>query len=1033
MSTAVDTPPELTVEQFQRDFLDNLRAVRGVDLDAASLVDCYHALASTVRRYLLPRALDTRRAQVDAQGKWVYYLSAEYLLGRQLDNNLLSAELTAIARQALADVGLSLDELRDVEIEPGLGNGGLGRLAACFLDSAATLKLPAVGYGIRYEYGIFRQTFVDGWQVERPDEWMLLGNPWELPHPELAVTVGFGGQVEAYTDDRGRYRVRWRPARTVLGIPYYYLVPGYRSGAINSLRLWSAQATEAFNLQIFNRGDYTRAVQDKIASETISKVLYPVDETPQGRQLRLEQQYFFVACSLRDILRRLPDDVALDQLPERVVIQLNDTHPTVAIAELMRLLVDEYIVPWERAWAITCNVFAYTCHTLMPEALEKWPITLFEQLLPRHLQIIYEINRRFLADMRERFSGDEDRMRRMSLIEEYPERQVRMAHLAAVGSFKINGVAPLQSALLRDRVLKDFSDVWPDKFTNVTNGVTPRRFMQLANPQLAALITATIGDGWLTDLDQLKQLEPYADDPAFRARWRQIKQQNKQLLGALIQERTGVAVRPEALFDVMVKRLHEYKRQLLKTLHIITLYNRIKADPNLPMVQRVVYFGAKAAPGYQMAKLIIKLINRVAAVVNHDPEVSAKLQVVFPPNFNVTLAERIYPAADLSEQISLAGKEASGTGNMKFALNGALTIGTLDGANIDIRELVGAENFFLFGLSEEQVTATRTAGYDPRQYYERNPTLRRVIDQIAAGAFSPNEPDVFRPIVDGLLHRDEYLLLAEYQSYVERQDEVEQAYRDQERWTRMSILNTARCGYFSSDRSIDDYAARIWQVRPVDVAAWRQSRATQSAEDGWRVAEAAAADLTDAEWQLLADAPAAISSMMLAVTDSGLIGTVLEEGAVAQAPAAAARRYAANPLIKAVLMRMKQQTRTYRPTYQARAPRPDQAQDRPQRVQRKRGVAETMEMCAQIADLLEQNIPLPQAEEFKGWLLAIGEEVANAAAEGGFLTIGGAAGSEQEAMVLRALHDALRVAAADGAGAATTAGRGRMPDDAPAA
>ena len=1011
MRTVVDSPSELTVDQFQRNFLDHLRAVRGVDLDAASLVDCYHALANTVRRYLLPRALDTRRAQVDAHGKWVYYLSAEYLLGRQLDNNLLSADLTAFARQALAELGLSLDVLRDVEIEPGLGNGGLGRLAACFLDSAATLQLPAVGYGIRYEYGIFRQTFVDGWQVERPDEWMLLGNPWELPHPELAVTVGFGGQVEAFTDERGRYRVRWRPARTVLGIPYYYLVPGYRSGTINSLRLWSAQATEAFNLQIFNRGDFTRAVQDKIASETLSKVLYPVDETPQGRQLRLEQQYFFVACSLRDILRRLPDEVALDQLPERVVIQLNDTHPTVAIPELMRLLVDEYLVPWERAWEITRNLFAYTCHTLMPEALEQWPVALLERLLPRHLQIIYEINRRFLDHVRQRFPDDEARVPRMSLIAEQPERRVRMANLAAVGSFKINGVAPLQSALLRDRVLTDFANLWPDKFTNITNGVTPRRFMQLANPRLADLITATIGADWVTDLAQLKQLEPYADDSAFRDRWRQIKQQNKQVLAALIQERTGVAVRTDALFDVMVKRLHEYKRQLLKLLHVITLYNRIKADPNRDVVPRVVYFGAKAAPGYQMAKLIIKLINGVATVVNHDPAVGERLQVVFPPNFNVTLAERIYPAADLSEQISLAGTEASGTGNMKFALNGAITMGTLDGANIDIRELVGAENFFLFGLGEEQVTATRAAGYDPGQYYADNPALKQAIDQIAAGVFAPNEPDVFRPIVDGLLHTDRYLLLAEYQAYVERQDEVEQAYRDQGRWTRMSILNTARCGYFSSDRSIRDYAEQIWQVRPVDVTVWRQAQALRPAEDGRRAAQVAGIDLSEAEWQLLVNAPATISSIMMAVTDSGLIGTVLEEGAVSHAPATVARRYAANPLITAVLTRMKAQTRTYRPTYRARGRTPDQEHDHPQRMQRRRGSVEALELCAQIADLLEQKIAPPQAAEFKEWLLMIGEAVANAATEGGFLAVSGTAGSAQEATLLRAMRDALRVAA----------------------
>jgi starch phosphorylase len=1011
MRTVLDTPSDLTVDQFQRDFLDYLRAVRGVDLDAASLVDCYQALANTVRRYLLPRALDTRRAQVDAHGKWIYYLSAEYLLGRQLDNNLLSANLSDIAQQALTDMGLGLAALRDVEIEPGLGNGGLGRLAACFLDSAATLKLPAVGYGIRYEYGIFRQTFVDGWQVERPDEWMLLGNPWELPHPELAVTVGFGGQVDASTDEQGRYRVHWRPERTVLGIPYYYLVPGYRSGTINSLRLWSAQATEAFNLQIFNRGDFTRAVQDKIASETLSKVLYPVDETPQGRQLRLEQQYFFVACSLRDILRRLPDEVGLDQLPERVVIQLNDTHPTVAIPELMRLLVDEYLLPWERAWAITCNVFAYTCHTLMPEALEQWPVTLFERVLPRHLQIIYEINHRFLDDVGQRFPGDEQRVRRMSLIEEQPERRVRMAHLAAVGSFKINGVAPLQSALLRNRVLTDFTDLWPDKFTNVTNGVTPRRFIQLANPQLADLITATIGDGWQTDLDQLQQLEPYADDSAFRARWHQIKQQNKQVLAMLLHERTGVSVRTDALFDVMVKRLHEYKRQLLKLLHVITLYNRIKADPNRDVVARLVYFGAKAAPGYQMAKLIIKLINQVAAVVNHDPEVGERLRVIFLPNFNVTLAERIYPAADLSEQISLAGTEASGTGNMKFALNGAITIGTLDGANIDIRELVGAENFFLFGLSEGQVRATRAAGYDPYQYYAGNPALKQAIDQIAAGVFAPYEPDVFRPIVDGLLHTDAYLLLAEYQAYMDRQDAVEQAYRDTERWTRMSILNTARCGYFSSDRSIRDYAEQIWHVRPVDVAAWREAGPMQVSEDGRRAAEVAGIDLSEAEWQLLTDVPTTISSVMMAVTDSGLIGTVLEEGAGSHAPAAAARRFAANPLITAVLARMKAQTRTYRPTYRARGRTVDQEHDRRLQTQRRRGRAEALQMCAQIADLLEQKVPLSQANEFKEWLLAIGEAVANAATEGGFLAATGAAGREQEATLLRAVGDALRVAA----------------------
>ena len=1008
MSTAVDTSSDLTVETFKQDFLDNLRGVRGVDLDAASLVDCYHAFASTVRRYMLPIALDTRRAQVDAQAKWAYYLSAEFLLGRQLDNNLESVDLTGIARQALAELGLSLEDLRDIEIEPGLGNGGLGRLAACFLDSSATLQLPVVGYGIRYEYGIFRQTFADGWQVERPDEWMLLGNPWELPHPELAVTVGFGGQVEPFTDDAGRYRVRWRPERTVLGIPYYYLVPGHRSGTINSLRLWSAQATEAFNLQIFNQGDYTRAVQDKIASETISKVLYPVDETPQGRRLRLEQQYFFVACSLRDILRRLPDDVELERLPERVAIQLNDTHPTVAIPELMRLLVDEYVLPWERAWDITRKVFAYTCHTLMPEALEKWPVALFEQLLPRHLEIIYEINRRFLDEVRTRFPGDEQRVMRMSLIEEHPVRQVRMAYLAAVGSFRINGVAELQSNLLRAQVLKDFSDLWPEKFTNVTNGVTPRRFMRLANPALSDLITDTIGDGWLTDLDRLRELEPFADDPAFRARWRQIKHANKQLLAGIIQDRSGLVVSPDALFDVMVKRLHEYKRQLLKLLHVIELRNRIKADPNLDIVPRVVCFGAKAAPGYRMAKLIIKLINSVGATINNDPDIGDKLKVVFPANFNVTLAERIYPAADLSEQISLAGKEASGTGNMKFALNGALTIGTLDGANVEIRELVGPENFFLFGLEEEQVRATRAAGYNPRQYYNSNPALKQVIDQIAAGVFSPDEPDLFRPIVDALLDRDEYLLLADFQSYVEQQDAVEQAFRDVDGWTRMSILNTARCGYFSSDRSIGEYAQQIWQIGPADVAAWRE-QANAPGQDGRRTLDVPGVDLSAAEWDLLTSVPTTISSTIMALADSGLIGTVLEEGAVAHAPSAAARRYAGNPLIKAVLRRMKQQTKTFRKTYSSMPRKQAQQPAPPVRGQRKRGVEDALEMCGQIANLLDQKLPSPQADEFKRWLLTIGEHVASAAAEGGFVAIGGESHRNGEAAVLRSMRDALRV------------------------
>ncbi|MFL5731986.1 MAG: glycogen/starch/alpha-glucan phosphorylase [Chloroflexia bacterium] len=1010
MNPQVSIASELVVAQFQRDFLDTLRSVRGVDLDSATSIDCYQALAATVRRYLLPPALDTRRAQVGAQTKWAYYLSAEYLLGRQLDNNLLSAGLTDIARQALAGLGLSLDALREVEVEPGLGNGGLGRLAACYLDSAATLRLPVIGYGINYEYGIFRQSFADGWQVEHPDDWKLFGNPWELAHPELAVTVGFGGQVTGWTDGQGNQRFRWRPDHTVLGVPYYYLVPGYRSGTINSLRLWSAEATHAFNLQIFNRGDFTRAVQDKVASETLSKVLYPVDETPQGRQLRLEQQYFFVACSLRDILRRLPDDVPLERLHERTVIQLNDTHPTIGIAELMRLLVDEYLLPWERAWDVTRQAFAYTCHTLLPEALEKWPISLFEQVLPRHLQIIYEINARFLDEVRKHYPGDDARVTRMSIIEEGSVRQVRMAHLAVAGSFKVNGVAPLHSTLLRDLVLKDFSEYWPEKFTNVTNGVTPRRFVRLSNPHLAGLITSTIGDGWLTDLNHLKKLEPHAEDPEFRARWQRIKQQNKELLASIIHERTGDTVPTEALYDIMAKRLHEYKRQLLKVLHIITLYNRIKTDPHFSPVPRVVCFGAKAAPGYVTAKLIIKLVHSVGDLVNNDPDVGDKLKVVFLPNFNVTLAERIYPAADLSEQISLAGKEASGTGNMKFALNGALTIGTLDGANVDIFERVGAETFFLFGLTVEEVEALRnpqggSPGYDPRTYYARNPALKLALDQIASGVFSPAQPDLFQPIVDSLLNRDEYLLLADYQDYIDRQDEAEEAYRDTERWTRMSILNTARCGYFSSDRSVNDYATSIWRIKPVDVPAWQQAHGAIQREDGRRPPKLRGVDLTDAEWQLLTTAPVTIATVMTALVDTGVIGSLSEEGTITLGPAQCARRYPRNALIQAVLGRMKEQGRLARIRFSFEdTDAPDNGP-----AQGAVGLDNTIQMCGQIAALLASKVPQPQAEEFKGWLLAIAETAVSAGVQDFDPTTQTSPESDLESTALSALSGALRV------------------------
>ncbi len=807
-----------TVEAFRQTLVDNLYYERGASVQSASAHDAHIALASTVRDHLIDRWRKTANAHYETNPKFVYYLSAEYLLGRQLTQNMLYTDTWELAEQALEGTRIDLEDLIELDAEPGLGNGGLGRLAACFLDSMATLDIPCVGYGIRYEFGIFTQSFKDGWQVEGPDQWLFYGNPWEFPQPDDVLEVGFGGRTEHYTDEEGHQRVRWIPGSTVLGEPAHTLVPGYRTGTVNMLRLWRGRASHEFDFQLFDVGDYARAVAQKTASENISKVLYPNDNTPQGQELRLRQQYFFVACSLRDIIRRYHiRNQGWDKFPEKVVIQLNDTHPVVAIPELMRLLVDEYLLPWDEAWDIVRRTFAYTCHTLMPEALETWPVELFGRLLPRHMEIVYEINHRFLEQVMDKYPDDPDRLARMSIIEEYPVRQVRMAHLASVGSFSINGVAELQSKLLRERTLRDFYEMWPEKFNNKTNGVTPRRFMRLANPRLSDLITSKIGEGWLTDLEELKGLEKYANQARFPKAWRQVKRDNKRDLAAYILEHTGVEVDPDSMFDVMVKRLHEYKRQLLKALHIITLYNRIKADPDIEMVPRTFIFGAKAAPGYHMAKLIIKLINSVADVVNNDPDVRNRLKVVFLPNFNVSLAEKIYPAADISEQISMAGKEASGTGNMKFALNGALTTGTLDGANIEIRERVGAENFFLFGLTADQVFDLKEQGYDPMAYYSGNPELRQAIDSIALGTFSDGDRALFEPIIDSLLYYDEYLLLADYQSYLECQEEAARAYQDQERWTRMSILNTARCGFFSSDRTMQQYSQDIWDVKPVRV------------------------------------------------------------------------------------------------------------------------------------------------------------------------------------------------------------------------
>ena len=806
------------VDDFKHALVDNLFYMRGQSPHMATMYDVYETLAFTVRDHLMQRWRKTVEKRLKVNPKTVYYLSAEYLLGRQLTQNLLYTETNELARKALADYNINIDDVIAMEAEPGLGNGGLGRLAACFLDSLATMDSPCVGYGIRYEFGIFKQSFQDGWQIESPDDWLFLGNPWEFAHPDDIVEVHFGGYTENFTGDDGLYQVNWIPGQTVLGEPYHMMVPGYKTNTVNMLRLWRARASQEFDFQLFDTGDYAQAVKQKVITENITKVLYPNDTTPQGRELRLKQQYFFVACSLQDIIRRfrvLNKD--WDKFPDKAVIQLNDTHPVVAIPELMRILLDDYRLGWQKSWEITTRIFAYTCHTLLPEALEQWPVSLFGRLLPRHMDIIYEINRRFLEEVQMKFPDDPERIARMSLIEEGHEKRIRMAHLASVGSFSINGVAELHTELLMKNTLRDFAEIWPEKFNNKTNGVTQRRFVQMANPRLSRLITSKVGEGWMTDLDELMKLEAYANEEGFQQAWQEVKRKNKRDLAQFIYEETAVTVNPDSIFDVMVKRLHEYKRQLLKTLHIITLYQRIKANPEMHIVPRTFIFGAKAAPGYYMAKLIIKLINSVAEVVNHDADVNGRLNIIFLPNFNVTTAQKIYPAADISEQISMAGKEASGTGNMKFALNGALTVGTLDGANIEIRERVGPENFFLFGLTADEVFTLKANGYNPQVYYDQDEELKRAIDSIVAGDFSHGNQETFRPIIDSLWHRDEFLVFADYRAYIDAQEQAAATYQTQQKWVRMSILNAARCGYFSSDRTMRQYCEEIWQIEPVKV------------------------------------------------------------------------------------------------------------------------------------------------------------------------------------------------------------------------
>jgi starch phosphorylase len=819
---------------FERDLADNLCFERGTTVESASAHDAYWTLAVTIRDRLADRRARTAEAHYVSNPKFVYYLSAEYMLGRQLRQNAMYTGTTDLARQALATVGVSVDDLERLDVEPGLGTGGLGRLAACLLDSLATLDIPAVGYGIRYEFGIFKQVFEDGYQVEHPDDWTFYGNPWEFPAPDDRQVVGFFGHTEKVDDDQGGLRARWVPGQTVRGEPSHMLVPGYGTETVNIIRLWQARAgRESFDLGLFNAGHYAEAVEARMRSEHLTKVLYPSDSTPTGQELRLKQQYFLVSCSLRDIIRRFRfRNSDWDVFPDKVVIQLNDTHPVLAIPELMRLLVDENGVGWDRAWSITRRTFAYTCHTLLPEALETWPVPMFERLLPRHMEIIYALNQFFLEDVRARYPGDGERIARVSLIQEVPERRVRMANLAAAGSFAVNGVAELQSRLLTQATLRDLAELWPGKFLNETNGVSPRRFLLLANPRLSALITARLGDQrWLTDLDRLRELEAFADDAAFRAQWRELKRLNKLNLATHALATTGVTIDPDSIFDVMAKRLHEYKRQLLKVLHVVTLYNRIKADPAAAVMPRTVIFAAKAAPSYQQAKRIIKLINSVASVVNADPDVAGRIKVIFLPDYNVSISEIVVPAANISEQISLAGTEASGTSNMKLALNGAVTVGTLDGANIEIRDRVGADNFFLFGLTADDVAALKQHGYSPATYHLSDAELTAALDAITSGAFSGGDRDAVEPVMTELLKRDAYLVLADYRSYVDCQDGVGPAWADQERWTRMSILNTARSGFFSSDRTVCEYCRDIWHVQPVPVSA-REAADTQDPRPG---------------------------------------------------------------------------------------------------------------------------------------------------------------------------------------------------------
>ncbi len=799
--------------------LHYLKFKMGRDLETATRRDWWMSTATAVRDRMIERGLDTYKRHRRQNVRRLYYLSMEYLLGRLLTNNLVNLGLYEDTVSALDSLGVDFEDLREAEEDMGLGNGGLGRLAACYLDSLATLDLPAVGYGIHYEFGLFKQEFRNGHQVEHPDTWLIYGAPWEMVRPELTQRIELFGRCEQVFDDQGHYQWRWVDTKTILGFPYDIPIVGYGTKTVNILRLWASKATEDFDLKTFNEGGYIEAVREKAYGETISKVLYPNDKTENGKELRLVQQYFFVTCSLRDIIRRhfATTGNTWANFADKAVVQLNDTHPAIAVAELMRILRDEAGMDFGRAWGITTRVFAYTNHTLLPEALEKWGVPLFQRVLPRHLLIIYEINHHLMHLCEAKWPGDHERKRRLSLIEENGDKMVRMAHLAVVGSFAVNGVAELHTRLLRANLFPDFDALYPGKFNNKTNGITPRLWLRTCNPPLSALITTRIGPGWETDLGRLRRLEKWADDPAFQREFMAVKRANKEALAGIIRQDCGIDVSPDALFDVQIKRLHEYKRQHLNLLHILALYRRLVQDPGLDLVPRVFVFAAKAAPGYDMAKAIIRAINAVAHRVNHDPRVDGRLKVAFLPNYRVSLAMRIIPAADLSEQISTAGKEASGTGNMKLALNGAVTIGTLDGANVEIREEVGDDNIFIFGHTVEEVAELRRAGYDPRRYYEADAELRDVLDWLGSDYFVPDEhPNLPALVRAGLLEGgDPFMVLADFRAYCDAQARVDAAFRDRARWARMAILNTARVGKFSSDRAIGEYASELWKLSPV--------------------------------------------------------------------------------------------------------------------------------------------------------------------------------------------------------------------------